>query len=586
MKTSHNPLRAVSLACLATCGYLVTGLANAATITVDPTALDQVDSSIVAPAGKATAQAVPADGKCSLREAILSINTGTNVGECVASGTYGTDDTINLPAGTYTLSRSGVDESYDTGNTPPTTTNLPDASLGDLDILKTVRIVGAGSSLTRIEWSADAISGSTADRIFHVFTTDTSTTEVRLILQGMTLANGRTYGADLGQDSINANLHYFFRRAGGALAIGAAASVATVDANADNTSNADNGGGSDGEESGATYGLSLDDIVIEGSKAEGDGGGLYTAAATEASRVVIRNNTSTTNGGGVYNEGNTSFSRSTISGNTAEGGGGLFATGSNTVNISGVTFSGNRAVGGGAISGRAGVTLKITNSTISGNIGEDVGAGLYTNGNAQLNFVTIARNLAGADSPTAGSGLNAFPASSTANSITLKNVLFDGNKRGWEEGLDATAVAALPSANCGVTGGGLPVTSAGSNLSSDATCATWLNNAKDLNGIDPKLGELADNGGATFTHALLDGSPALGAGTADASVTTDQRDVTRDAAPDIGSYEVPTPPAPPSTDGDGGGCSAATGQRPVDPVLPLLAGLGLFGWALRRLRRS
>lgn len=37
---------------------------------------------------------------------------------------------------------------------------------------------------------------------------------------------------------------------------------------------------------------------------------------------------------------------------------------------------------------------------------------------------------------------------------------------------------------------------------------------------------------------------------------------------------------------DGGGCSAATGERPVDPVLPLLAGLGLFGWALRRLRRS
>ena len=37
--------------------------------------------------------------------------------------------------------------------------------------------------------------------------------------------------------------------------------------------------------------------------------------------------------------------------------------------------------------------------------------------------------------------------------------------------------------------------------------------------------------------------------------------------------------------GGGGGCSAADGQRPVDPMLPLLAALGLLGWGLRRARR-
>lgn len=46
---------------------------------------------------------------------------------------------------------------------------------------------------------------------------------------------------------------------------------------------------------------------------------------------------------------------------------------------------------------------------------------------------------------------------------------------------------------------------------------------------------------------------------------------------------VPTTPV--ATD-DGGGCSAATSQRPVDPVLPLLAALGLIGWGLRRVRRA
>ncbi|MCF8161461.1 MAG: hypothetical protein K9J76_12210 [Polaromonas sp.] len=36
----------------------------------------------------------------------------------------------------------------------------------------------------------------------------------------------------------------------------------------------------------------------------------------------------------------------------------------------------------------------------------------------------------------------------------------------------------------------------------------------------------------------------------------------------------------------GGGCSAATTERPVDPMLPLLAALGLIGWGVRRTRRS
>jgi hypothetical protein len=36
----------------------------------------------------------------------------------------------------------------------------------------------------------------------------------------------------------------------------------------------------------------------------------------------------------------------------------------------------------------------------------------------------------------------------------------------------------------------------------------------------------------------------------------------------------------------GGGCTSAGGQAPIDPMLPLLAALGLAGWGLRRARRS
>jgi hypothetical protein len=47
--------------------------------------------------------------------------------------------------------------------------------------------------------------------------------------------------------------------------------------------------------------------------------------------------------------------------------------------------------------------------TISGNLGDDVGAGFYSNDPGSLRFVTITNKMTGADSPTAGAGINAFP---------------------------------------------------------------------------------------------------------------------------------------------------------------------------------
>jgi hypothetical protein len=63
--------------------------------------------------------------------------------------------------------------------------------------------------------------------------------------------------------------------------------------------------------------------------------------------------------------------------------------------------------------------------------------------------------------------------------------------------------------------------------------------------IDPKLAPLADNGGPTFTHALLPGSPAIDAGDPGSSFSVDQRGVARPIAagglPDIGAYEANLP---------------------------------------------
>lgn len=589
MKTFSKVLQhsLLSLAFLA--AFAASG-AYAATITVDTTA------DTVGGAG------------CSLREAVLSVNAGANHTGCTADVTnpYGTNDTISLLPETYTLSLGGLDEAASGVAASAVVSNVPDASKGDLDLMKSVKIIGAGSGATRIEWAAAVPDATNTDRIFHIYNTETVANNVNVAIQGITLSGGKTFQVALGSDG---TYDYYLRRAGGAIALGAAANVVAINPALSGAANANSGGlgGSTGGESGATtYTLSLSDVAIDRNSAQGDGGGLYIAAPTTATNVVLSNNISSTNGGGIYNEAQTTITNSTFSGNRAEGGGGIFTTGSNTVTIKGSTFDSNRSIGGGAISNRSGVTINLINSTLSGNIGRDVGAGLYTNGSVNLNFVTIANNIAGADSPSSGSGINTFPAGSGV--MTLKNVLLADNKKGLPYDPlvpatdplsdafvlpDAATIAALPSANCGTTsgGGGITVTSLGHNLSgnTDTTCNTtvsFLTDTTDINNVDPKIGALALNSpGTTQTHALLAGSPALGAGLAGTGVTVDQRGIARDATPDIGAYEVPTtvPLVPPYSSG-GGGCTMNPNAQFDGGLLALLAA-AMGGLMLRR-RRS
>ncbi len=220
----------------------------AATITVDPTAADA---------------AVASDAKCSLREAVLSVNAGANVGDCVANiaEAYGTNDTIVLPAGTYTLTLGGVDETF-TDAAPgdplafPVEVITSDATQGDLDLIKSVRIVGAGAATTIIQWDQTVLPN--ADRIFHVFDAAAVTGTVNVSIQGVTLTKGRTFETNIKVgDSVTKT--YYLRRAGGALAVGAAANVVLIDTSVTGEESSAGRGGSqrptEPEAPGATGGL-------------------------------------------------------------------------------------------------------------------------------------------------------------------------------------------------------------------------------------------------------------------------------------------------------------------------------------------
>ena len=108
--------------------------------------------------------------------------------------------------------------------------------------------------------------------------------------------------------------------------------------------------------------------------------------------------------------------------------------------------------------------------------------------------------------------------------------------------------------NAGASGGTLfnnsgAISSLGYNLASD-NGGGFLTATGDQINTDPMLGPLQDNGGPTFTHALLPGSPAIDAG--DPSFTPppdfDQRGPgyprVGNERIDIGSFEVQPPAAP------------------------------------------
>jgi hypothetical protein len=535
----------------------------------------------------------------TLREAVLYANE--NRFDPADPAIPAPQDTINLAAGTYTLTTAGADETFapcvNGAETGPPVTNTPDAGIGDLDITDSLIIQGRGRDTTIVEWPVDATAPE-ADRVFHVynpllnvFATFSNLTVQNGLMEQEVLCEGppSEFGAE--------PTVWYGRRAGGGIAVGPAANTALVDPNITGADHSAGMGGSQrpgdpGGEIGGTYLLTLDNVAIVDNMTDGDGGGLYNAGPMSVDRAVISRNISVyTNGGAIYNEGVSTINNSTISDNIAEGGGGLFLTGrpeqgGNVVDVPvtilNSTLSGNIAIGGGAISSRV-VTVTLTNTTISGNTGEDVGGGVYANGVVDIRFSTITGNQALGAEQFGGGGVNAFP--SGLVSISLLDTLLSSNTAG--SGLEEP----VRDANCGCTGDqpdcvndagdARMIQTLGYNLSDDTSCN--LDAVGDQpEGIDPRIGPLADNGGPTMTHALLAGSPAINNGVGIAGITTDQRGYKRDRKPDIGAYEVSSSGG---GGGGGGGCSMRTAQSAsVDPLLAvlLLASMAWIGTARRQ----
>ncbi len=240
--------------------------------------------------------------------------------------------------------------------------------------------------------------------------------------------------------------------------------------------------------------------------------------------------------------GNVTITGVTIKGGNVGGdGGALYNKG--TLTLSGSTLSNNKAgARGGGIFNTG--TVALTNVTIISSTAKTDGGGLYNTGSASaatLNNATITANTADSDGNGSGNGGGVFRSSGTLN---VKNTIVGGN-------VDGSASTKHP--DCSGT-----LTSQGYNLiENNAGCPFTPSTGDQVgtgnNPISPLLGPLADNGGTTFTHALLAGSPAIDAGNpaapgsgGNACARSDQRGVFRPRGPacDIGAFEAGVPNSP------------------------------------------
>lgn len=279
--------------------------------------------------------------------------------------------------------------------------------------------------------------------------------------------------------------------------------------------------------------LSVAGVTITGGSNGGNNGG---GIAMMSGPLTLLNSTIAGNtaalGGGIYSaSGELVILNSTISGNTGTGA----IYGGSDISVVNSTIADNH--GTAIVSPGAGAMLSIESSTISGNTGRagEIGGIQLQAGSADIHNTTFSGNT--------GAMGGDFWASSNGVAMTLTSVTAAGGSAPALL-LDHTATVMLrntvlagPGARCS----GNSVTSQGHNLSSDTTCN--LAQPTDKQGVDPMLGPLAANGGATRTHAPLAGSPAVNAGDGTGIGAKDQRGLPRVqfAVVDIGAVEVSEP---------------------------------------------
>jgi hypothetical protein len=263
----------------------------------------------------------------------------------------------------------------------------------------------------------------------------------------------------------------------------------------------------------------LVDVTVRDNRSNAAGGGIGNNGTLELVNSTVTRNSATDLGGGIANAnvGTVQSTDSTVSYNSATStgeGGGIYNDG--VVELTSSTVgSGNLARNGGGIYNNDG-TMRLTNSTVSGNLAFDGGGGIYhSRGDvATVLYSTISSNIA-----DVGGGIFVAPYQTMELGGTIVSKQISGG-------------------SC--LGGMGKISSRGYNLISDITDCGFVPASGDMWGtgedlLDPILSKLKDNGGPTWTHALMRASdpsssidsPAIDVIPSASCLSEDQRGLSR-----------------------------------------------------------
>ena len=281
--------------------------------------------------------------------------------------------------------------------------------------------------------------------------------------------------------------------------------------------------------------VNISRLTVANGSTSGNAGGIKNSGTLTVSDCVIANNSGGWCGGIFNGDGWFSHewvpSRLTVLdcsflGNSGSQGGAITCWGTTHTIVKNSTFSANTADGGGAIEVQIQGNLAVTNCTLSGNTGRVGAAIMNLSGRVSVSSSTIFSNHS---SYVGGIQVDNSYWSETSTFL-FDTILFGNDGADFEGPLNSLDFNLIGNTNgCTITG----------------------DTAHNIYGKDPLLGPLADNGGPTWTHALLPGSPAIDHGSSN-GLTTDQRGLARsfdfpayyDAADgsDIGAVEMQEAP--------------------------------------------
>jgi len=485
-------------------------------------------------------------GNCSLRAAVMESNALTG------------SHSISLPAGLYTLGITGAGEDL--------------SATGDLDIHSDITLIGASPLATVID--ADSL-----DRVFHVHPGNTVAMSLLTVKEGFVIPGNGGGILNLGSLSLN-EVHISDNvcelNQGGSVNAGFGGGIANegdlsctrvtlfnntaVGGRGTNGSNGGGGGGSTPGLGGGIYNGSAGNIVLENTTISSNAaiGGMNSGGSTNGGNFTMVGNPGAGPNGGAGGAAGGGGGANASGDYSGGGGGGSSAGFGGTGGLGGFggggggrgAQSGGGSTGPGGLGGFGGGqgSGPCCSSGGGGGAGAGLGGGIFNDqGSIITTNVTIAFNKAQGGqgrflNPNSGYAAGGTDGEGYGGGIFNRNGIVDINNTILSNNVNINDVenANLIGVSSDEDLYGTFVSSNGHNLVFNPGSGVLIGNtAGNVISADPGLQPLADNGGTTYTHAILPCPPGPAVNAADDALAplSDQRGFARNGIADIGSFE-------------------------------------------------